>query len=72
MENQINKFNNILFFIAFLYHKDLKLEVGNHVIAIYNNQEEKFNEAFEFLKKGILRKEVSIIITEELKKEVII
>ena len=31
-----------------------KLEVGNHVIAIYNNQEEKFTEVFEFLKNGIL------------------
>jgi hypothetical protein len=72
MENQNNKFNNILFFITFLYPRLQKLEVDNHVIAIYNNQEEKFNEAFEFLKNGILRNEVYMIITEELTKEVII
>jgi hypothetical protein len=49
-----------------------KLEIGNHVIAIYNNQEEKFNETFEFLKNGILRNEVSMMIIEELTKEEII
>jgi hypothetical protein len=48
------------------------LEVDNHINAIYNNQDEKFNEVFEFLKNGILRNEVSMIITEELTKEVII
>lgn len=49
-----------------------KLEIGNHAIAIYNSQEEKFNEVFEFLKNGILRNEVSMIITEEITKEEII
>ena len=69
MENQINKFNNILFFIAFfLYHKDLKLEVGNHIIAIYDTGQEKFNEAFEFLTQGLARNEVAMLITEELTK----
>jgi hypothetical protein len=48
------------------------LEVDNHINAIYNNQEEKLNEVFEFLKNGILRNKVSMIITEELTKEVII
>jgi hypothetical protein len=48
------------------------LEVDNHINAIYNNQDEKFDEVFEFLKNGILRNEVSMIIREELTKEVII
>ena len=49
-----------------------KLEVGNHILAIYNNREEKFNEIFEFLKMGLLRNEVAMLITEELTKEEII
>jgi MEDS: MEthanogen/methylotroph, DcmR Sensory domain len=49
-----------------------KLEVGNHILAIYNNREEKFNEIFDFLKVGFLRNEVSMMITEELTKEDII
>ena len=52
--------------------KSQKLEVGNHIIAIYNNREEKFNEIFEFLKMGFLRNEVAMLITEELTKEEII
>jgi len=48
------------------------LEVGNHILAIYNNREEKFNEIFEFLKMGFLRNEVAMLITEELTKEEII
>ena len=32
------------------------LEVGNHVIAVYPNKEEKFNEAFAFLKDGFAKK----------------
>ena len=49
-----------------------KLEVGSHILAIYDNREEKFNEIFEFLKIGFLRNEVSMLITEELTKEEII
>ena len=49
-----------------------KLEVGNHILAIYNNREEKFNEIFEFLKMGFLRNEVAMLKTEELTKEEII
>ena len=32
------------------------LEVGNHVIAVYATKEEKFNEAFAFLKEGLQTK----------------
>ncbi len=49
-----------------------KVEVGNHIIAIYNNKEEKYDEVFEFLKNGINRNEVAMIITEELTKEDVI
>jgi hypothetical protein len=49
-----------------------KMETGNHIIAIYNNREEKFNEAFEFLKNGILQNEAAMLITEDLTKEEII
>lgn len=43
-----------------------KLEIGNHIIAIYNTGKEKFNEAFEFLTEGLTRNEVAMLITEEL------
>ncbi|MGN6623001.1 MAG: hypothetical protein ACTHKK_02545, partial [Candidatus Nitrosocosmicus sp.] len=49
-----------------------KLEVGNHILAIYNNREEKFDEIFEFLRNGFLRNEVSMLITEELTKKEIL
>ncbi len=49
-----------------------KVEVGNHIIAIYNNKEEKYDEVFEFLKNAINRNEVAMIITEELTKEEVI
>lgn len=49
-----------------------KLEVGNHILAIYNNREEKFDEIFEFLRNGFLRNEVSMLITEELTQKEII
>ena len=44
------------------------MEVGNHVIAIYDTGQEKFNEAFEFLTQGLARNEVAMLITEELTK----
>jgi hypothetical protein len=45
------------------------LEVGNHVIAVYPNKEEKFNEAFAFLKDGLLRNEVIVLTTTDLTKD---
>ena len=48
------------------------LEVGNHILSIYNNREAKFNEIFDFLKIGLLQNEVAMMITEELTKEEII
>jgi hypothetical protein len=45
------------------------LEVGNHVIAVYHNKEEKFNEAFAFLKDGLQRNEVIVLTTTDLTKD---
>jgi DcmR-like sensory protein len=45
------------------------LEVGNHVIAVYSTKEEKFKEAFAFLKEGHLRNEVVVITTTDLPKD---
>ncbi|MGC2425610.1 MAG: MEDS domain-containing protein [Nitrososphaeraceae archaeon] len=45
------------------------LEVGNHVIAVYPNKEEKFNEAFAFLRDGLQRNEVIVLTTTDLTKD---
>ncbi|MFZ1875437.1 MAG: hypothetical protein WAU25_00210 [Nitrososphaeraceae archaeon] len=45
------------------------LEVGNHVIAVYATKEEKFNEAFAFLKEGLQRIEVIVLTTTDLSKD---
>lgn len=45
------------------------IEHGNHIIAVYPNKDEKFNEAFAFLKDGLQRNEVAIITTTDLPKE---
>ena len=42
------------------------IEQGNHIIAVYPNKDEKFNEAFAFLKNGLLRNEVVVITTNDL------
>lgn len=44
------------------------LEVGNHVIAVYTTKEEKYNEAFAFLKEGLQRNEVIVFTTTDLPK----
>jgi hypothetical protein len=45
------------------------IEQGNHIIAVYPNKDEKFNEAFAFLKDGLQRNEVIIITTTDLPKD---
>jgi MEDS: MEthanogen/methylotroph, DcmR Sensory domain len=45
------------------------LEIGNHVIAVYPTKEEKFNEAFAFLKEGLQRNEVIVLTTTDLPKD---
>lgn len=45
------------------------LEVGNHVIAVYSTKEEKYNDAFAFLKEGLKRNEVIVFTTTDLTKD---
>jgi hypothetical protein len=42
------------------------IEQGNHIIAVYPNDDEKFNEAFAFLKEGLQRNEVIVLTTTDL------
>ena len=44
------------------------LEVGNHVIAVYHNKEEKINEALAFLKDGLQRNELIMLLTTDFTK----
>ncbi|MDQ2686119.1 MAG: MEDS domain-containing protein [Thermoproteota archaeon] len=45
------------------------IEKGNHIIAVYASKQEKFNEAFAFLKDGLERNEVAIMTTTDLTKD---
>ena len=45
------------------------IEQGNHVIAVYDSKDEKFNEAFAFLKDGLQRNEVIVLTTTDLPKD---
>ncbi|HYZ51610.1 MAG TPA: MEDS domain-containing protein [Nitrososphaeraceae archaeon] len=45
------------------------IEQGNHIIAVYPTKEEKFNEAFAFLKAGLERDEVVVMTTADLPKD---
>src|ERR671935_2676676 len=46
-----------------------KIEQGNHIIAVYPNKDEKFDEAFAFLKEGLQRNEVIVLTTTDLPKD---
>ncbi len=46
------------------------IEHGNHIIAVYPNKDEKFNEAFAFLREGLQRNEVVLTTTDLLKDEI--
>ena len=45
------------------------IEQGNHIIAVYPNKDEKFDEAFAFLKDGLQRNEVVVLTTTDLPKD---
>ena len=45
------------------------IEKGNHIIAVYPSKQEKFDEAFVFLKDGLERNEVAVITTTDLSKD---
>jgi DcmR-like sensory protein len=44
------------------------VHIGNHIIAIYQNQETAFDDAFKFLKNGLDNNEMIMIITDRLPK----
>ena len=46
-----------------------RIEQGNHIIAVYPNKDDKFNEAFAFLKDGLQRNEVIVLTTTDLPKD---
>ncbi|VVC06142.1 MEDS: MEthanogen/methylotroph, DcmR Sensory domain [uncultured archaeon] len=45
------------------------VHIGNHIIAIYQNQKTVFDDAFKFLKNGLDTNEIIMIITDRLSKE---
>jgi len=45
------------------------IEKGNHIIAVYHSKEDKFTEAFAFLKDGLERNEVAVMTTTDLPKD---
>jgi hypothetical protein len=45
------------------------IEQGNHILAVYPSKEEKFEEAFAFLRDGLERNEVVVMSTTDLSKD---
>lgn len=58
-----------LFIVNLLAQRLQTIEKGNHIIAVYASKDEKFNEAFAFLKDGLERNEVAIMTTTDLTKD---
>ena len=42
--------------------------IGNHILAVYHDNESKFDEAFKFLKQGLDNDEIVMIVTDSLTK----
>ncbi|HEV2192901.1 MAG TPA: MEDS domain-containing protein [Nitrosopumilaceae archaeon] len=45
------------------------LEIGNHIAVVYPDKKTELEEAFEFLKSGLDKNEVIILITDDLSKD---
>ncbi|MEW5839889.1 MAG: MEDS domain-containing protein [Thermoproteota archaeon] len=45
------------------------VQIGNHVLCIYDSKESKLSEAFDFLKAGLENNEVVMMVTEDLTKD---
>ncbi|HLA22739.1 MAG TPA: MEDS domain-containing protein [Nitrosopumilaceae archaeon] len=45
------------------------VEPGDHVIAIYPTKEIEFAEAFEFLRTGLVKNEIIMLITDKMSKD---
>jgi DcmR-like sensory protein len=44
------------------------VQVGHHLMAIYENIDDEINEAYEFLREGLSRNEAVMILTEDVGK----
>jgi len=64
-----NSYILILFIVDLLTQRLETIKQGNHIIAVYPSKEEKFNEAFAFLKDGLERNEVVVMTTTDLPKD---
>lgn len=47
------------------------IQIGNHVLGIYDSKEQKLDAAFQFLKAGLDNNEVVLIVTQDMTKEAI-
>lgn len=60
----------MLLHIVYLLAQRLKtIKERNHIIAVYPNIEEKYNEALTFLKDGLDRNEVVVLTTTDIPKD---
>jgi hypothetical protein len=45
------------------------VQIGHHLMAIYENIDDEINEAYEFLREGLSRNEAVMILTEDVGKD---
>lgn len=45
------------------------VETGNHITAIYSDKDAELEEAFEFLKSGLEKNEIIMLITDDMSKD---
>ena len=45
------------------------VETGNHIVVIYPDKETELEEAFEFLKSGLEKNEIIMLITDDIPKD---
>ena len=64
-----NSYIMSIFIIDLLAQRLHTIEQGNHIIAVYASKDEKFNEAFAFLKDGLQRNEVVVMTTSDMPKD---
>lgn len=50
-------------------HRTELVEPHNHIIAVYQDKETKLDDAFKFLKSGLDRNEIVMIITDDISKD---
>lgn len=63
----------VIYKLRNLHSEDLTelqtLEHGSHVIAVYPDKRTKFDAAFQFLKTGLERNEIIMLVTDDMSKE---